>query len=214
MLGTSLFVETSSWWIRANASSGNFGHYVSRSNIYLYSARLFSLCFSILLAIQIENHYPTSTITLGLAIGFSFSSLLQFLLLSLRKTRAKVIKIVLMIMFLQDQNNFVDQSRNLTHGIDKNLFLSAFFSSLIFASGISIPSFLSSIFIDNRLVISNLGQVINAFGSIIVLIVVDQRLFRALDEGRLGHALTSYTHARVASSTFMAIVYYLIYLAI
>lgn len=209
-LGISLFIETSSWWIRANASVGNFGHYISRSNIYLYSARLFSLGFSILLAIQIESNYSTFDITISLAISFLFASGLQFFLLALPQIRVSVMKFIMKIMFLQEEDGFSDQAGSLKARLDKNLFFSAFLSSIIFAGGVSIPSFLSSIFIENRLVISNLGQFINAFGAIIVLFVVDQKLFRALDEGRLSIALLSYTYARVASSLFMSAIFFII----
>lgn len=69
----------------------------------------------------------------------------------------------------------------------------------------------ASIFIDSRLVISNLGQLINAVGMIIILFFVDQKLYLAFDNNNLYRSLVAYSKARSLAFLLIGVVFLFIF---
>ena len=78
---------------------------------------------------------------------------------------------------------------------------------VLFSFGITFPLFVSAIFIDYRLSISNLGQLINSFGMIILLFLVDKKLYYSLDQGYLYQTVRVYSAARLAAFFLVSFLY-------
>lgn len=208
-LALSFFIETSSWWLRIEANKENVGLFISRSNIYLYGGRFFALIFGVLLAFRIESGTHPKDISFLLATSFFVSFIFQATLLS-SVVRLFVIRLLSFALKLPKpkQSHIVYSVNIFEYG--RFLFFSTLIASVSFSMGISMPMLLASIFIDNRLVFANVGQLINALGMIFMLFFVDQKLYAALDNGSLFSNLIVYTQARLLSFLLVSFVFLLI----
>lgn len=130
-LSISLFIETSSWWIRVVATKDNFGYYISRSNIYLYGGRFFSLVFGLFLAFQIENGLSPALISITLAISFLMAFLLQILLLSKKIRRFFILKISIVLDLPPASDKYEERSVS-RHDLDAPLFVGTLAASVSF----------------------------------------------------------------------------------
>lgn len=205
-LAVSFFIETSSWWIRIYASANNVGQYISSSNIYLYGGRFFALVFSLLLAIEIESGSNSFNIAVLFCISFFASALLQIPLFH-HKSRLFLIKNLSVLLSLPS-SKFETFEENVSDEFEiNNLFTATLASTILFSIGISMPLFIASIFVENRLVISNLGQLINSFGMIILLFFVDKKLYSSLDNGYLFQTVQVYSLARFAAFAIVSALY-------
>lgn len=206
-LAFAFFIETSSWWLRIEANKENVGLYISRSNIYLYGGRFFSLIFGVLLAFRIESGTDPKNISLLLSISFIISFILQATILNYR-FRKLVIKVLSFILKLPAPKKCHVKYIETNIESRRFLFFSTLIASLSFSMGISVPMLLASIFIENRLVLANVGQLINALGMIFMLFFVDQRLYTALDKGTLFNNLIVYSQARILSFLLVSVVFF------
>lgn len=210
-LAVSFFVETSSWWIRVAATKDNFGYYISRSNIYLYGGRFFALIFGVLLSVQVESRTKPADIAFLICICFFFSCLLQTMMLN-KNIRFVLINKLCHMLRLPLLEKCFDTPTIIDTMQRRNLFIGTLISSSLFSLGVSIPLFIASVFIENRLVVSNLGQLINAFGMIIILFFVDQKLYEAFDSGNLYSNLVVYSLARSLSFLLICLLFGAIYI--
>lgn len=200
-------IETSSWLVRAQSASGQLGLYVGRSNIYLYFARMFTLLFTASLALSVEVGQAPKVIYESICATFIVSSLLHFLLI-IPSSRHFIIKIVSTILFLP---NKFSRSPNLGANIFSNkLFWLTSVTSLIFSVSLTAPILGAILFPEFRLSISYVGQVINFFGTIIILFFVDQILFRAIDSNEIEEILVSYIIGRLCGFFVVGIAFLLI----
>lgn len=205
-LAVSFFIETSSWWIRIYASANNVGQYISSSNIYLYGGRFFALVFSLLLALEIESGSNPFDIALLFCISFFASSILQLPLFHYQ-TRRFLLKNLSVILRLPSSNfDAFNEEKAVSFQIN-GLFFSTLSSTVLFSVGVTIPLFIASIFIENRLAISNLGQLINSFGMIILLFFVDKKLYYSLDKGYLYKTVKVYSLARLSAFILVSFLY-------
>lgn len=94
------------------------------------------------------------------------------------------------------------------------MFYSTIFATVIFSVGSGLPLLLASIFIEYRLSMANLGQLINSFGTIALLFFVDQLLFQSLDKGMICVDIKTYTYGRICGFVLAASCYFIILLAI
>lgn len=205
-LALSFFIETSSWWIRIYASANNVGQYISSSNIYLYGGRFFALVFSLLLALEIESGSDPFDIALLFCISFFVSSLFQLPLFHYQ-IRRFLLKYISFFLRLPSPNFDKPKQEEPVLFQIRSLFFSTLISTILFSVGITIPLFIASIFIENRLSISNLGQLINSFGMIILLFLVDKKLYYSLDQGYLYQTVKVYTIARLAAFVLVSLLY-------
>lgn len=201
-LATSLLIETSSWWLRSFSRPGNVGLYISRTNIYLYGGRFFALLFSTFIAILVDQQVSTERLLELLAIGFAGTGVAHLVLLNdSRFTLALVIRIArLMRMSPPDIEHHHPRSPADRESIRTPTAL----SSMFFGLGLSLPYVLASMMPEYRLTIGNLGQVINSFGTLLLLFWVDQRLFAALDKDRLQDAVVHYGRGRAIGFLIVA----------
>jgi hypothetical protein len=213
-LGVAFFVETSSWWIRVEAKNDNFGLFISRSNIYLYSGRFFSLVFTALIALMIESGSNSSQIAFLFSVTFLVSFFIQILIVH-RPFRRAALRLIAILLRLPKTVHH-EQPSAFEHFKQQQkekykLFLFTLIASTIFGLGISLPLFLAAVFIENRLLLSNLAQAINALGMIVTLLFVDQKLYAAFDNSALYPNLLIYTIARSLAFFIVSIIFILLW---
>ncbi len=207
-LAASLFVETSSWWIRALSSQGKIGHFISRANIYLYGGRFFALIFSVLLAMKIEDSTPPQSIANLLGASFVFAALFQMATLNASRVTFWILSLLTWVLWLPRDSVrlFMEAERTAK---DTSLTIATAVSAFFFGLGLGMPLLLASIFPENRLVISNVGQLINSAGMILILFFVDQRLYLSFDNGRLPAMVFHYTHGRALGCGCAGLVFFI-----
>ncbi|MBB5685733.1 hypothetical protein FHS49_001749 [Sphingobium boeckii] len=195
-------IETSSWLVRAQSSSTDVGLYVGRSNIYLYSARMFTLIFTASLAFCVEIGYPVQIIFQIIYSTFFLSALFHivFIYRSIRSIAMKVISGALMLPSRREVGN----SLNISNFSDK-LFFMTLFTSVIFSISLAAPILGALIVPDFRLSISYIGQIINFFGTIVILLFVDQILFKAIDLQKINDVIMSYVAGRAVGFLLVGI---------
>lgn len=193
-------VETSSWWVKGCCPPGAVGLYVSRSNIYLYFGRFFTLAFNVLLAYSIEQGASGRAVALTIGIGFIISAAVHLLLLRGGRATQWLLSGLNRLLLLPDWQNVHPLPAGLSPTpLSRPLFLGTTAATLAFSLGASLPLLLAVAIPEYRMSLSYIGQIVNALGTLALLFLVDQALFRALDNGSLVVALPSYGLGRTVA---------------
>ncbi len=189
----SLFIETTSWWIKTFCSPNRIGLFVARTNIYLYGSRLFSLVFSSGVAAYVEAGHSRWTVALLLSASFLVAFATQVALINRSPTGIRMIRFLARIMMIGDLENVDFESAVVPN---RRLTLATAAGTYIFGLGIGLPLLFASLVPQHRLVISYSGQLINFAGSLTVIMFVDQTLFRSMDSGNIRHDVVAFTLGR------------------
>lgn len=206
-LTLALLIETLSWWIRGKAPQDMFGKFVSRSNIFLYSGRLFALIFTSIIAFSIETGNGLEDVMHDLALAFSIAAIFHIFLLLPHFEQGRCIRLTLSVMRLP---NVVKPLIRVPVSQRTYIIWATALASMIFAFGNGAPLILATIFPQFRLSISGLGQIINAAGTFLVLFIVDQILFKSMDKGELIFAVRTYTFGRTVGLALSAIIFFIV----
>lgn len=75
--------------------------------------------------------------------------------------------------------------------------------------GISIPYIVASIFPEYRMTFNNLGQIINSVGMLLVLVFIDNQMYKDWDRGIIVNSNEHYTGSRTFGLMVSAIIYFL-----
>lgn len=212
LLSFALFIDTTSWWIRSLASQNNVGLYISRSNIYLYGGRFFSLAFVIVVSFAVESGFSTADIALCCFLTFTLCTILQSICVAPNFKSGIIIKTLSRALVLPSKIQC--ETINTAYFFNGRLFYSTMFATFIFSLGSGAPLLLASIYIDYRLSMANIGQLINSLGMLAILFFVDQSLFRSLDSGLITIDIKTYTYGRVCGFFLSALLYFLIFWAL
>lgn len=204
-------VESSSWWIKSACTPRTIGLYVSRSNIYLYFGRFFALAYNALIAFGIENGAPAEQVAGTLAIGFAATCAAHLLLLRGGRITHLTVAVTARILLLPKP---VPHDSAVHPRMERRIITATTIASLCFGIGISLPLLLAVFVPQYRMSLSYVGQTVNALGTIMLLFMVDQRLFRSLDEGDLAQTLPSYSMGRALAFGLSSALCFLIYKAI
>jgi hypothetical protein len=204
-------VESSSWWIKGACAPGSVGLYISRSNIYLYFGRFFALAYNALIAFGIEKGAPAGHVAITLAIGFTGTCVAHLVLLRGSPMTHFTVAVLARILLLPRPAPYVPAAP--VPG-NRTIVASTAIASLCFGMGISLPLLLAVFVPQYRMSLSYVGQTVNALGTIMLLFMVDQRLFRSLDQGELNQRLPSYNLGRTIAFGLSAVLCLLIYGAI
>lgn len=209
LLSLALFIDTTSWWIRSLAGKNDVGLYISRSNIYLYGGRFFSLAFVIIVSFSIEIGFSSKQVALCCFVTFSFCTLTQLICAMRNFESSFIINTLSRILFLSKKNSPINSIGS--YVFNPKLFYSTIFATFIFSLGSGAPLLLASIFVDYRLSMANVGQLINSMGMLTLLFFVDQSLFKSLDDGTININVKTYTYGRITGFFISTILYLLIY---
>jgi hypothetical protein len=205
-LGISLFVETSSWWLKSLCPENQMGRYISRTNIYLYGGRFFSLIFSSGIAVYIESGKTKSAVCFLIAASFLLASAFQAVTLNRGIFTQRIVRFLSHAMFLRD---FEPQPTPQDIKREHRLALTTLFTSYIFGIGTGLPLLAATLFPQHRLSISYLGQIINSAGTLVLMFFVDQVLYRSMDGGTLRNDVVYYTYGRVAGFSLAALSFFI-----
>ncbi|KAB2911169.1 MAG: DUF2837 family protein, partial [Dechloromonas sp.] len=93
------------------------------------------------------------------------------------------------------------------HDFTSRLFFMTLFTSVIFSLSLTAPILGAILVPEFRLSISYIGQVINFFGTIVVLFFVDQILFRAIDHQEVNDVIMSYVTGRLVGFFLIGILF-------
>ncbi|WP_339688734.1 hypothetical protein [uncultured Parasphingorhabdus sp.] len=206
----SFLVESSSWWIKAACPTGKIGLYVSRSNIYLYFGRFFTLAYSALIALSIEKGSQANFVSLILALGFLAAFSTHILLLLGGKPTEITVRLLSRTLRLPSG----DLQPSAHRKFDRKIVVHTATASFCFSIGITLPLLLAVMIPQYRMSLTYAGQIVNAVGTILLLFMVDQRLFKSLDEGTLQHDLPSYSLGRAVALGLASAICFLIFIAV
>ena len=190
-------VETSSWWIKGCCPTGAIGLYVSRSNIFLYFGRFFTLGFNVLLAYSIERGASERTVALTLGFGFVASAIVHLVVLRGGPLTQLLLSGFNRTLFLPNAQNIHPVPPHLLPPSKSGpLLWGTTAATLAFSLGASLPLLLAVAIPEYRMSLSYIGQVVNAMGTLALLFLVDQSLFKSLDNGVLLTSLPIYGSGR------------------
>lgn len=191
-------VETSSWWVKGCCPPGAIGLFVSRSNIYLYFGRFFTLGFNVLLAFSIERGASESDVAWTLGLGFLASAGVHLILLRGGRPTQWLLSMLNRALFLPNWQNVhpLPQAPRPSDLTTRPLLWGTLAATLAFSLGASLPLLLAVAIPEYRMSLSYIGQVVNAMGTLALLFLVDQKLFKALDGGTLVTVLPFYGAGR------------------
>jgi hypothetical protein len=166
----------------------------------LYFGRFFTLAFNVLLAFAIERGASGEAIALTLGVGFLASALVHVLLLRGGRPTQWLVSMLNRALLLPNWQNVHPLPGELKPvPLSPHLFWGTMASTLAFSLGASLPLLLAVAFPDYRMSLSYIGQIVNALGTLALLFLVDQSLFKALDRGSLVTALPSYGTGRAVA---------------
>lgn len=197
-------IETSSWLVRAQSTPADLGFYVGRTNIYLYSARMFTLVFTAALAFAVESGKPIQSIFEIIYYTFFLSATLHLILI-FDISRKGAMHLISRALLLPRRETFYHFGG--LNVIRNKLFWLTSATSIIFSISLTAPILGAIILPEFRLSISYIGQIINFFGTIIILLFVDQILFKAIDSRNIDGIIMSYVSGRLAGFVLIGLVF-------
>jgi hypothetical protein len=189
-----LLIDTSGWWLRTLSDGTNIGHFVSRTNLYTYSGRLFSFLYMSLLSLFIEFGANTQGVCEIVITSFLVGAVAHSCFLNRTALSQKMLHRIARIMKL---NIFVTDSERklLTYG--PKLRLTTAVSTMIFCLGMTAPYILASLFPEFRLTLASVGQILNAAGMMFILFFVDFLMYKSWDSNELNDAIQYYNGGRI-----------------
>lgn len=196
-LGLALVIETTSWSIKAYSKPEFKGIFVAKTNIYLYGARLFLLLYTVGLSYLVDSKMNIYDITFLVSISYLFSALLHGCILN-NKFHIKVCEFFMKIIRIQQHSRRADSNIRI---FSNSLALKTAASSFFFTISMAAPYISASLFPDFRMTFSAVGQIINSFGTIILLFFVDPVLYKLMDSNNLMESLYGYYVGRIFGFT-------------
>lgn len=191
LLATMHLVETLSWSVRAASFTEGVGHVIARTNILLYGARFFALGFTTFIFFLIESGLDATALFLVLAMCFLGSAIMQALALN-----------KIFVSFFAKLINKNAKLNRLPRKFYPILFIKTAFANIFFSAAIIIPILLAVSFPAYRMTLANLGPILNAFGTILLIFFVDTKLYAKMDEGTLHEFIFTYICGRSAGLSF------------
>ena len=189
-----LVIDTSGWWIRAFSDGSNMGTFVSKTNIYTYSGRLFSFTYMSFLSFYIESGANTFEVSKIIFVSLVGGAAAHGILLNRYDYSQNFLKFIAKTIKLDIGRNKLSQ-QPLDYGW--KIKYAAASATAIFCLGMSAPYILASMFPNFRLTLSSVGQILNAVGMLFILLLVDQLLYKSWDRGELAAAVSYYNTGRI-----------------
>jgi hypothetical protein len=193
-LTVALLIETTSWSLRGSANTHNKGLFISRTNIYLYSARLFILFYAVGLSFLVDKNAPLTEI-IKLILGSYLLAAVFHLFLLHKKIHDVLCKFFLKLLVLNEES--IKNTGSKCDVFVNRLFLHTTFSAFVFCCAMVTPYVAASLLPDYRMTLSALGQIVNALGTLALLFFVDPILYKLMDLNVLAESLRAYYVGRI-----------------
>jgi hypothetical protein len=204
-----LIIDTSGWWLRSFSNGNNMGVFVSRTNIYTYSARLFSFLYMSLLSFKIELGADLQDISALVTASFILGAVAHKMTLNASHLSSRGLGALARLMKL-DSLDRAPRRAQLPYGAKLRATTAA--ATTVFCLGMSAPYMLAAALPDFRLTLASTGQILNAVGMIFILFFVDQMLYKSWDADELGSAVYYYTDGRILGIIFAAFIATIVFL--
>lgn len=192
--GTLYLIDSTTWWIRGTGQPGTVGLYISRTNIYQYFSRFLALSFNTIVAFSIENGATALEVCVVLTAGFGLSALAHFVVLMGNGVTHRLISLLNRLLILPP--NALPPDTHLSPS-KRSIIAPTAIATLFYNLGIALPLLLAVAFPAYRMSLSYMGQIANAFGTVMFLFLVDQVMYKSLDRGALAEDLRSYSIGRI-----------------
>lgn len=213
-LTIAMLIDSTAWHIRALAVIEDRGLFISKTNIFLYGGRFFSLLYMTILAYFVDIGKMPADIILVSAIGFGIAAITNHVILGIQRNRRVFVALAATGLFLPHrppaEANVASAVLRQSASAQK-LFVQSALATFVFSLGISVPYFVAALYPDFRMTFNNLGQIINSIGMLILLLLVDAKLYRDWDAGVIAESNEAYTLSRTVGLFVAATVFALGY---
>lgn len=196
-------IETITWMIRGLAKPARVAWVISKTNIILYFSRFMYLTYVTIMYFLIESGLTRDHAYKILALAFLTSAAFHIFLI--RSSGINFVKRIALRNGIEVKPIDIFQTT-----LDLKLVLCNVFAVLLISGGIILPIFLAYMFPERRLTLSVSSQVMNAFGSYIILSKIDPVLSHEMDLGNLDLMLKSHIIGRMIGLAMAALIMFLL----
>ena len=187
----SIFIDVSvyhfKYYIQDNK---NTRHLLSLINIFQYCSRGFILIFAPIMAFVTESVKDKNEVWLITIVAHFLVILFLLPLYSYRFTSSFSIVVIEILNRFFGKSKPVQLEKIRKHSRDVNLFsknwvlfASNYIAGFLFSISITFLYYVSFSFPQKALILSSMTQLINMFGSIILILFIDPRIMGAIDDG-------------------------------
>jgi hypothetical protein len=172
----------------------NIRHLFSMINIFQYSARFFILIFSPIMSYLTESVKDKDEVWIVTLFAHSFVVLFLLFLYSHRFSSFFSKKVIHILNLIFGKSKPIEliyiakqkKSPNVFFLSDFYLFFTSYIAGFLFSFSVTFLYFISFSYPQKALMLSSVTQIINMFGSMLLILFIDPRIMGAIDEGR-GH---------------------------
>jgi hypothetical protein len=217
----SIFIDVFSYHIKYNIHDlKNIRYLFSLINIFQFSARAFVLIF-----VPIMAYYTETLRNMNMVWEITFLSHLLVVLILLPLFSKKIsyncsryIIEILNLLFGKSKNisfNYVKESNpnigTVKHSYQKTyFFLLTFISGFLFSISITFLYYLSFFYPTKALTITSYSQILNMFGVLILVLLVDPKIMSSIDNGMGHEEIKLLTFSRVIVHISLMFILYII----
>ena len=187
----SIFIDVSvyhfKYYIQDNK---NTRHLLSLINIFQYCSRGFILIFAPIMAFVTESVKDNNEVWLITIVAHFLVILFLLPLYSFRSTSSFSIVVIEILNRFFGKSKPVQLEKIRKHSREVNLFsknwvlfASNYIAGFLFSISITFLYYVSFSFPQKALILSSMTQLINMFGSIILILFIDPRIMGAIDDG-------------------------------
>lgn len=194
-------VETFAWFLRANALKDGRAYVISKSNIILYSSRGFAFGFQASISYYLETQGIASGVFFVCIVGFVTATLTHTLTFYNPVVRRVVWNCMVGLMKKinrWDSNLMANELASICRVRSPQLFIVTSISTAIFGLAITLPYLLALYNPTFRLTFTSLIQLLNFFGTIFLLYLVDPIMYKLMDKCELKFSIYDYIAGRIA----------------
>lgn len=198
-------LESITWYIRSLSIENKIAWVIAKTNMVVYFSRFFYLAYLTLIYYQLENGSSLNKTLTILFCAFLISVVFQGLIFT--SIGKSVIQKISNLYGIEINKIEVKKRK-----IDIKLFIYNVMAVILISLGVILPAILAYIYPNQRLTLSVSYQIMNAFGTFILLSKVDPVLSESMDLGYLNEIIRSYLLSRILAFTIGALFVGFIYI--
>lgn len=191
-------VESSTWFFRAQGDRTDLGGTLARANQLLYSSRLFAFGFQLVISLMVDTRAGWWPIWLTFAAGFGATIAVHLVAFHVPGGAVRLWQLFA-VVGAPDRRATRPGLRAPVRGhvVDRALFTRTLLATMLLAAAATLPFVLASLFAQLRMTMGSVAQVMNFFGSITMISLVEPVLYRSIDREALGHVVFDYLLGRL-----------------
>lgn len=218
----SIFIDISVYHLKYYINDNkNVRYLLSLINIFQYSARAFVLMFIPVMAFITES-IKDKNLVWNITLLAHFFVIILLIPLFFRKFSSYLsIKVIEILNFIfgkskkininksQIQNSFL-MEKSLFNLENTFFFIITFIAGFLFSISITFLYFLSFSFPQKALMLSSFTQIINMFGSLILILFIDPKIMSSIDEEKGYNEIELLTISRVSVHVVLVVILFII----